>query len=129
MDAKKIITLVLCSLIIAVGIIVGSAVSSSTLAERPLTGSFSGSLDSSEPVETEIMSTYSLMYDLGIFPSSESADYDAENERLKSELESDILSGKWPDFPYVSIDGEMYYSRTAVEEWFAEKGKTQLVIE
>ncbi len=82
MDAKKIITLVLCSLIIAVGIIIGSAVSSSTLAERPLTGSFSGSLSSSEPVETEIMSTYSLMYDLGIFPSSESADYDAEKKGL-----------------------------------------------
>ena len=128
MDAKKIITLVLCSLIIAVGIIVGAAVSSITLAERPLTGSFSGSLSSSESVETEIMSTDSLMYDLGILPS-ESGDYDNEYARLKSELESKILSGKWPNFPYVSINGEMYYSRTSVEEWFTEKGKTQLVIE
>ena len=110
MDKTKILVLLLCSLIIAAGIIIGSAVSASTLAERPLTGSFSGSLNSSEPAETEIMSTYSLMHDLGIFPSSESTDYDTENERLKSELESNILSGKWPDFPYVSINGQMYFS-------------------
>ncbi len=129
MDKRKIITLLLCSVIIAGGIIIGSAVSSSTLAERPLTGSFSGSLSSSELMETEVMGTYSLMYDLGIFPSNESVDYDTENERLKSELESNILNGKWPGFPYVSINGDMYFSRSAVEEWFAEKGKTQLVIE
>ncbi len=128
MDKTKIIVLLLCSLIIAVGIVIGSAVSASTLAERPLTGSFSGSLNSYESVETEIISTYSLMNDLGILPSNESVDYDTEYERLKSELESNILSGKWPDFPYVSINGQMYYSSTAVEEWFAEKGKTQLVI-
>lgn len=129
MDTRKIITLLLCSLIIAVGIIVGSAVSSSTLAERPLTGSFSGSISSSEMADTQIMDTYALMYELGIFPSQESLDYDAENDRLKSELESNILSGKWPGFPYVSLNGQMYFSKTAVEEWFAQMGKTQLVIE
>ena len=128
METRKIITLLLCSVIIAVGIIIGSAVSSSTLADRPLTGSFSGSLSSSD-YHSDIMTTDGLMVYLGIFPTNENMDYGAERKYLMDELKTNILDGKWIDFPYVNLNGTLYFSKAAVDEWFAEKGKTQLTVD
>ncbi len=128
MDKAKIIVLLLCSLIIAAGIIIGSAVSATTLAERPLTGSFSGSLSSSG-YDFNITTTDGLMNYLGIFANNASPDYETERNDLLKELEDNIISGKWPDFPYVSINGQLYFSKDAVDEWFSEKGKTRLVID
>lgn len=129
MDTKKTVILLICSVIVAAGIITGAAIFSSALAERPLVGSFSGNLSSSNYSPPDIMGTESLMGYLAIYPQSDVNDYDAEMGRLKSELESSILSGKLPDFPYVSINGKLYFSRQAVDEWFLEKGKTQLKID
>lgn len=129
MDTKKMVILLICSVIVTLGIITGAAIFSSALAERPLTGSFSGSLTSTDS-SLGIMGTESLMGYLGIFPSPDATgDYDAEMGRLKSELENNILSGKWPGFPYVSINGKLYFSRQAVDEWFLEKGKGQLKVD
>lgn len=128
MDIKKVIILLLCCVIISAGIITGAAIFSSALTERPLVGSFSGNLSSTD-YSSDIIGTESLMAYIGIFPQPEAMDYDAEISRLKSELESSILSGKWPDFPYVSINGKLYFSKQAVDEWFLEKGRTQLKID
>lgn len=125
MDNKKVTTLVLCSVIIAIGIIIGAAIYSNALAERPLVGSFSGSLSSSDG-SNDIMDTGGLMSYLAIYPQPSDADYDAEISRIKTELQSNILSGKWPDFPYVSLSGRLYFSKQAVDEWFSDMGKTRL---
>jgi hypothetical protein len=126
MDMKKIVILLLCSVVVAVGFIIGASIFSSALAERPLIGSFSGSLSSSD-YSSDIMDTDGLMYYLAIYPEVDT-DYDAENNSLKSELENNIINDKWPDFPYVNINGRLYFSKQAVDEWFLEKGKAQLEI-
>lgn len=127
MDTKKTLILLICSVVIAVGFIIGASIFSNALAERPLMGSFSGSLSSSD-YSSDLMNTDVLMGYLGIYPQQDAADYDAEMKRLKSELESNITSGAWSQFPYVSISGRLYFSKQAVDEWFLEKGKGQTVI-
>lgn len=115
--------------------------------------SFAGSLSSDRYVYPELMSLSQLQDYMGIYPDSEETyteiyyelyesaidegmavpepiyeydNYDKAKEQLAATLRDNILSGKWPDFPYVLLDGELYFSKAAVDEWFREKSGQQL---
>lgn len=126
MDLKKNIPLLLCGVIIAVGMIVASSIFANATANRPMVGSFSGSLSSSNIYSNDIMDIYALIQYLRIYPEV-GEDYD--EAKLISDLQDSILSGDWPGFPYVQLDGRLYFSKQAVDDWFAEQGKQQLVVD
>ena len=128
---------ILFALIIAAGMIIAAHTFSGTVAGRPVIGSFSGSLSQSST--SEIMDLPALRYYLSLYPSesygeyggdgSSYMDYDAENAKMLDDLQRDIVSGKWPDFPYVQLGERMYFSKQAVDDWFYAQAKVQLQLQ
>ena len=137
-------------LILAAAVIVAALIFSNAVANRPMMGSFSGSFSSGSYEYPEVMDLDVLKSFLGIYPSvnewgeqqdmpagdepalaaySDYFGYDAVEKRLRDELAEDILSGKWPDFPYVRLGGKMYFSRQAVVQWFLEQSEKQLSVQ
>ena len=137
------------TLILSVSIIAAALIFSNTVGDRPMMGSFSGTFSSGSYEYPEVMSLDTLKSFLGIYPSDneweeqqnvqtgedrasivyyDDYDYDAVERRLRDALAENILSGKWPDFPYVRLGSELYFSRQAVEQWFQEQSKEQLSI-
>jgi len=102
------------------------------IADRPMQGNFIGSITNSNTYP-DLMGIDDLKQYLGIYPSydennSESYgdNYDNMNNELRSDLENSILKGKWPGFPYVQLNDRLYFSKQAVDDWFAEQSKQQL---
>lgn len=144
---KKNIPLLLCSIIVSASFLISAAIFSNAIINRPINASFSGSIYDSYN-QSELMDIDTLMYYLHISPSyteeyefyDNSSDgesystengfnYDEENQKLKSELQENILGGKFPDFPYVQLNGNLYFNKAAVEEWFFIQSKNQTVID
>ncbi len=145
---KGFIPRIISAALIAAGLIVAAGIFAQALVDRPLTGSFSGSLHTGSYPYPDLMGIDSLREYLGIYPTYEEAvpedivmvedgqaaeiasvqpdDYDRRQEALNEELRGKILGGKWPGFPYVELDGRLYFSKQAVDDWFAEQGKKQL---
>jgi len=80
------------------------------------------------PTTTQAGSEDTVTQGVETTQSLSSADGLAEKWMLE-ELEKNITSGKWPGFPYVKIGKDYYFNKTAVDNWFAEQGEKQLVIE
>ncbi|WRS27061.1 hypothetical protein U6B65_12100 [Oscillospiraceae bacterium MB08-C2-2] len=133
-DWKKSLPLLLTGGIVAVGIVIASLIFANVLADRPMTGSFSGSLATGSYSYPELMELETLKDYLGIFPSSDLLDrengqsYEQAEAKLLQELESNILSGHWPGFPYVKLDGRVYFSKQAVDQWFLQQAQAQLTV-
>jgi len=136
------------TMILSASFIAAALIFSNAIANRPMTGSFSGSFSPGSYEYPEVMSLDTLKSFLGIYPSENEweeqqdmqtgdqpvsiayfDDYDAAERRLRDALAEDILSGKWPDFPYVRLGGNLYFSRQAVEQWFREQSGKQLSIQ
>jgi len=52
--------------------------------------------------------------------------WDAQYAEWLSKMEKKIISGAWGDFPYVSINGELRFSKTAIDEWLAEQARNRI---
>ncbi len=148
MEWKKSLPMLLGALIIATGL----CIAANTLANRPMQGSLSGSLVATSGGRYEhpdVMDTRSLLDYLMIYPdikydveyssgdsSGQPAEmpteyvdpYDEAMQNLITAFEADVLSSKLPGFPFVQIDNRMYYSKAAVDQWFADMGTQQLVV-
>ncbi len=137
--------------LLAAALIAAALIYSGAVSDRPVVGSFSGSLSSGAYAYPEIMDLETLKAYLGIYPAAndetdfesqsfgsaqESAaapiglsSYDDADKRLLDALGDDILSGKWPEFPYVKLGDKLYFSRQAVEQWFRDQAEKRLTIE
>ena len=122
-DWKNSFPLILC---------IATLIFANVIADRPMQGNFIGSITNSNTYP-DLMEIDDLKQYLGIFPSfdenngeSYGDNYDNMNNELRSDLENSILNGKWPGFPYVQLDGRLYFSKQAVDDWFAEQSKQQL---
>ncbi|MGI6005245.1 MAG: hypothetical protein ACOX88_07545 [Christensenellales bacterium] len=121
--------LLLCSVIIAAALIISASVFARGIAERPLTGSFSGSLLADSSYYYDIMEIDGLMNYLAIYPTSKDEEnYDNAMNQLQTDLQNSIVNGDWPEFPFVQLNGRLYFSRQAVDDWFTQQGKQQLII-
>lgn len=114
------------AIIIAAGMIIAASIFSNTVADRPMMGSFSGSISQSAYSDMELMSIDELRYYLSMYPA-ESYTY-MEEVKMSNELQSKITSGTWPGFPYVQLGERLYFSKKAVDDWFFEQGKAQLSV-
>ncbi|HBG12876.1 MAG: hypothetical protein KZY87_18760 [Lachnospiraceae bacterium] len=122
-DWKNSFPLILC---------IAALIFANVIADRPMQGNFVGSITNSNTYP-DLMGIDDLKQYLGIYPSydennSESYgdNYDNMNNELRSDLENSILKGKWPGFPYVQLNDRLYFSKQAVDDWFAEQSKQQL---
>jgi len=102
------------------------------IADRPMQGNFIGSITNSNTYP-DLMEIDDLKQYLGLFPNydennSESYgdNYDKIDNELRYDLENSILNGEWPGFPYVQLNDRLYFSKQAVDDWFAEQSKQQL---
>lgn len=119
--------LLVAAVIIATGMIVSAWLFSNAIAQRPIQGSFTGTINSGSVEQAEIMDINGLRYYLGILPEKE--DYDATSKQLVETLEEDILSGKWTGFPFVKLKGQLYFSKQAVDQWFFEQSRQRRIME
>lgn len=134
-DWKNSLPLMICAIIIAIGLIIAALVFANIMADRPMMGNFNGSISSNSYTYPDLMEIDVLQQYLGIYPSHDEYDsegyvdnYDKIDSKLRSDLQNDILNGVWPEFPYVQINDRLYFSKQAVDDWFAEQGKQQLRI-
>lgn len=147
MELKKSVPILLAGVIVAAGLIVAAVIFGGALAERPMAGSFSGSLVSAAGGNSGTMDIYELQGYLGLhmdWKPDESAYYNADSEvpvpaqphddytaaeaQFTERVRAAIVSGAWPDFPYIELGGQLRFSRQAVDEWVAEKSREQLVL-
>lgn len=143
-DWKDSLPLMFCTIIIAVGFIIAALIFANAIADRPMQGNFSGSISSGSFTYPDLMEIDDLRQYLGIYPAyeenygesldenyaqSHEENYEELISKLQSDLESSILNGDWPGFPYVQISDRLYFSKQAVNDWFAEQGKQQLRIQ
>lgn len=144
---KKSIPLFICVLILSLSILIASIIFSNAILNRPLNASFSGSISDgyttpdimdidilmgylgiySSAIQTESYETYSLEEKEPI--STNEYNYDEMNNRLKEELENNILNGNFPEFPYIKMNGKLYFSKQAVDEWFFTHSKDQISVD
>ena len=131
-DWKNSMPLMLCTIIAVVGFIIAALIFANVIADRPMMGNFSDSI-SNGYTYPELMGIDDLKQYMGIFPTYEESDsesygntYDNMNDELRSDLQNSILNGDWPGFPYVQINDRLYFSKQAVDDWFAEQSKQQL---
>ena len=136
------------SLIIAAGLIVAAIIFANAMADRPMVGSFSGSLSQYASTSNDLMDIEVLRDYLSIYPvdnheiiyyddEGNATDdkgnlilsYDEQVAALRMELEQNITSGAWPGFPYVKVGDRLYFSKKAVDEWFYTQSKAQLNLE
>lgn len=132
-DWKNSLPLMICAIIIAVGFIIAALVFANIMADRPMMGNFNGSISSNSYTYPDLMEIDVLQQYLGIYPSHDEYDsegygdnYDKIDSKLRSDLQNNILNGVWPEFPYVQINDRLYFSKQAVDDWFAEQSKQQL---
>lgn len=132
---KNSLPLIFCTIIVVVGILIATLIFANVIADRPMQGNFSGSVSSSSYTYSDLMGIDELKQYMGIYPTydendSESygADYDSMENELRSNLQNSILNGDWPGFPYVQLNDRLYFSKQAVDDWFAEQSKQQLQI-
>ena len=128
------------AIILATGMIIAASIFSNTIADRPMMGSFSGSISQSAYSDMELMSIDELRYYLSMYPAESYTytDYDRngnpisgrglEEVKMSGELQRNITSGTWPGFPYVQLGERLYFSKQAVDDWFFEQGKAQLSV-
>lgn len=133
-DWKSSLPLIFCTLIAAIGFIIAALIFANVIADRPLIGNFSGSI-SNGYIYPELMGIDDLKQYMGLFPAYDESDsesygnnYNIMNSELRSDLQSSILNGDWPGFPYVQLNDRLYFSKQAVDDWFAEQSKQQLHI-
>lgn len=133
------ITKILVSVIIAAGLVIAAVIFSGAVADRPLVGSFSGSLSQYEYAqESALMDTEMLRMYLSLYPTQEMytteydeegneimSGYDLAEETLRTALEQNITGGAWHGFPYVRLDGRLYFSKQAVDDWFYAQANAQ----
>ncbi len=136
MESKRALLPLIGSIIIAAGLIIAAvifAVAAGKVAERPIMGSMSGTLSSGSlyPSQSmDLMTSRELQDYLEIRTDVRPYMDDDENDlRARAGMEANITSGKWPGFPYVMLGGKLYFSKSAVDEWFTENAKNQLVID
>jgi hypothetical protein len=131
-DLKNSFPLMLCTIIAVAGFIIGTLIFANVIAERPMLGNFSGSISDSYTYP-DLMEIDDLKQYLGIYPTYDEShsegygdNYDKMDNELRSDLQNSILNGDWPGFPYVQLNDRLYFSKQAVDDWFAEQSKQQL---
>ena len=132
-------------LIVAAAIVVGAVIFANAMADRPMVGSFSGSLSQYASSNNDLMDIGVLRDYLSMYPvdadetiyyddagnamddnGSPVLGYDEQVAALRMELQQNITSGAWPGFPYVKVGDRIYFSKKAVDEWFYTQSKAQL---
>ncbi len=134
-DWKNSLPMMLSAIIVAAGFIIAALIFAITIADRPMQGIFNGSISSNSFTYPDLMGIDDLKQYLGIYPTYDDNDsesygvnYDNIDRKLRSDLQNNILNGVWPEFPYVQINDRLYFSKQAVDDWFAEQSKQQLRI-
>lgn len=128
---RKSLPFIICSAILAFGIVKAASI----LSERPVMNTFNGTISSGNGSYSELMGINQLMSYLDLYPSMDYTteeysmdDYDKTVAQRRSDLQKAILNGDWPAFPYVQLNDQLYFSKEAVDEWFFEQGKQHLVV-
>ena len=131
-DWKNSMPLMLCTIIAVVGFIIAVLIFANVIADRPMMGNFSGSISNGytypDLMEIDELKQYLRIYPIRNENDSEDYDdnYDKIDNKLRSELQNNIINGNWPGFPYVQLNDRLYFSKQAVDDWFAEQSKQQL---
>ena len=130
-DWKNSFPFIFCTIVV-VGFIIAILIFANIIADRPMYGNFSGSISNGytypDLMEIDELKQYLRIYPIRNENDSEDYDdnYDKIDNKLRSDLESNILNGDWPGFPYVQLNDRLYFSKQAVDDWFAEQSKQQL---
>ena len=144
-NASDHVARIVVSLIIATGFVVAAVIFANAMADRPMVGSFSGSLSQYAAANNDLMDIDVLRDYLSMYPvdagetiyyddegnamddnGSPVLGYDEQVDALRMELQQNITSGAWPGFPYVKVGDRLYFSKKAVDEWFYTQSKAQL---
>lgn len=131
-DWKNSFPFIFCTIVVVVGFIIAILIFANVIADRPMYGNFSGSISNGytypDLMEIDELKQYLRIYPIRNENDSEDYDdnYDKIDNKLRSDLENNILNGDWPGFPYVQLNDRLYFSKQAVDDWFAEQSKQQL---